>query len=64
VKFEVHKAVKLSIVVFWVVMPCSFTGSYQHIHWEVNQHGNVRTASEPLPLLYPVSFPFATVLLY
>jgi hypothetical protein len=69
VKFEVHKAVKMLIVVVWVVMQCSLVGGYQlfggpyRIHLEVNQHGDVkclyrrRTASGHL---YLSSFPLAS----
>jgi hypothetical protein len=29
-RFEVLMAVKMSILVFWVVMPCGLVGRYQH----------------------------------
>jgi hypothetical protein len=30
VRFEILAAVKISIVVFWVVTPCGLIGGYQH----------------------------------
>jgi hypothetical protein len=58
--FEVLTAVKISIVVFWVVTPCSLVGGYQllggtyrlHIQYEVliregGNHLQDHTASQP-----------------
>jgi hypothetical protein len=44
--FQVLTAVKMLIVVFWVVMPCGFAGSYQcfrgtyHLHQHPEDEGN------------------------
>jgi len=33
VKFEVFRAVKIQVEVFWVVMSCGVAEGYQHFRW-------------------------------